>query len=296
VSTLVLPGNNLDGALPTQIGAFPYMTILDLSGNVLTGSLPGQLQSLVNLRTLNLADNSMSGMLPNAMGDLGNLQTLDLANNAFDGQVPVSFAHLTRLIYIDTTGSTLCLPDDTNLQNWYNNPGLTKVDTIPNCFAPDTPTPTNTAVPITLTPTPIPLPTNTPTATNTPTITPTPTMLGPFQTLTAMALQETLTATAGFKSNTPTASATSYYMLVSQTLIPISGLTETAVREANPQTETPSPVTADGGRGGISPVWWVLLFLAFGLIGTGVFLEWRRRKDTAGGGDKDSEGGFQTFQ
>jgi Leucine-rich repeat (LRR) protein len=301
VIDLSLPGNNLDGGLPSLIGSFPYMTNLDLSGNLLSGTLPGQLQGLVNLQTLNLADNSFGGTLPNQLGNLSFLNTLDLANNTFSGQVPLTFAYLNVLNYLDTTGSTLCLPNDPYVQAWYA--GITTVvDPISNCYVPPSSTPTNTAtntpLPYTLTPTPIPIPTNTPTATMTPTITPTPTELGPFQTLTALANEATLTATAGYKSSTPTASATSYYIMVSQTLVPVVNLTETAdaVVSTLIRETTPEP-SEDANEGNGFPFIWVIVPLALVLIGTGAVLELRRRGILFAGRDKqDKDGGFETFK
>lgn len=301
ISDIALSSNNLDGSVPSQIGNFPYMTDLDLSTNSLTGSLPNQMTGLVNLLTFNMADNTLSGALPSTMGNLSNLVSLDLANNAFDGQVPLSYAYLNNLTYLDTTGSTLCLPDDTNLQNWYA--GITTVvDPISDCYvAPTstyTSTPTSTVSGNTLTPTPIPSPTITPTATQTPTITPTPTMLGQFQTLTALAMEDTLAATNSYLSRTPTSSPTSYYVMVSQTLVPLADLTRSPTSEP---TGTPV-VIPDSGGFRISPFWFVALFLALGLIGTGVFLMrnesgfdfaalLKKKKD-----DDDDQGGFQTFQ
>jgi hypothetical protein len=282
------------------------MTDLNLSGNGLTGSLPGEIGNLGALVTLDIAVNGFTDALPSELGSLSVLETLNISNNQFEGEIPLSFDNLTAVTYFNTTNNNLCLPDDPDVLAWYagipDKPGL-----LGACVTPTpTITPTITKAPNTLTPTPIPLPTTTPTATSTPTITLTPTILGPYQTLTVMAHEDTLTATANwFRTPSPVVTATRYYILVSQTLLP------GGVDPQNPQNpgegENDFPIPGEDDGSGISGLWWLLLIIPIGMIGVGVFLELRGRRlrgsdsgspspstSSSTTSDDDDEG-FQTF-
>ncbi|MEN8240539.1 MAG: hypothetical protein ABFS17_01360 [Chloroflexota bacterium] len=258
---LSLVSNNLSGPLPPEIGDFPYLATLELDDNALNGSVPPALKKLANLTHLDLSGNAFTGSLPQRLGNLSLLDSLNLGSNSITGKIPTSFANLVKLTFIDTTGNDLCIPNDIGTQAWYYNPALVKADSLPNCVIP--PTPTATELPITNTPTRIPLPTLTYTPTNTATATASPTMLGPFQTLTALAEKETLTATANW-----TASATE--PLPTETLPPEDLKTETAPAIVSQKN--------NGPPGPISPFWWGVFALAIVLISTGIFMELKRQK------------------
>ncbi len=80
---LSLPGNNLTGTIPSQLGNATSLNILDLSNNKLEGSIPTQLGALVNLKQLLLSINQLGGSIPSSITNLVNLQTLELENNQF---------------------------------------------------------------------------------------------------------------------------------------------------------------------------------------------------------------------
>ena len=65
VNTLSLPGNNLAGDIPEEIGELPSLTSLDLSDNALTGPLPLSVALLQNTTdSCNLSNNDGSLCLP----------------------------------------------------------------------------------------------------------------------------------------------------------------------------------------------------------------------------------------
>ncbi|CAM0953544.1 unnamed protein product [Alopecurus aequalis] len=111
LSYLNLSGNNLSGALPSDIGApmlqvllifnnsfsgtipcsllqLPNLTFLDLSRNLLNGTLPNCPQGCKTSTMLNLNNNNLSGAFPLFIQRCRELQFLDLAYNKFSGSLP----------------------------------------------------------------------------------------------------------------------------------------------------------------------------------------------------------------
>jgi hypothetical protein len=257
-----------------------HVTSLALADNNLTGNLPAAIGNLPSLTSLDLNNNALSGSLPDGLGFLNQLETLTIANNSITGKLPTSFANLVNLTYIDTSGNNLCIPNHPPTKIWYNRSELTKIDSLPSCDQPPTPTnsatPTKTPVPITKTPTRIPLPTLTRTPTNTATATPTATLLGQFQTLTLLAARETLTATANWTASaTDVVTSENADILASQTTVPGESEVES--------TPSALPEQQNKSFGRFSPYWWGVLALALILISTGIFMELKRQQnDTKG--------------
>jgi hypothetical protein len=91
--------------------------------------------------------------------------------------------------------------------------------------------------------------------------------------------------------------ATKYYILISQTLLPGG---EDPQNPPDQENDIPIPGEDDGG--GSSRLWWLLLIIPIGLIGAGVFLELRGRRlrgsdsdSTRSSSTSDDDEGFQTF-
>ena len=109
VTKLELPGNNLSGALPDDLGSLTGLTVLDLSGNRLTGTIP-ELTALTGLQTLDLGDNLLSGEIPEWLGEQTPegapklpLRELSLRGNQFRGMIPRSLGdvYLLEVLYLD---------------------------------------------------------------------------------------------------------------------------------------------------------------------------------------------------
>ena len=62
--SVMLPGNNLTGVLPSALTAFPYLNQLWLPDNHLTGGVPPQVGQLTNLQFLSLSGNALWGRFP----------------------------------------------------------------------------------------------------------------------------------------------------------------------------------------------------------------------------------------
>ena len=109
---LILPGNNLRGELPPELGNVGDLVVLDLSGNQLSGQIPPELGKLGNLRTLYLHENQLSGEIPPELGNLSNLIWLYLHENQLSGEIPPELGKLSELeqLYLGGNQLTGCIP------------------------------------------------------------------------------------------------------------------------------------------------------------------------------------------
>jgi len=91
VTELLLFTNNLNGAIPPEIGLMTNLISLHLYNNQLSGPIPPELGNLSNLESLRLNTNQLSGYIPPELGNLTNLETLRLYNNqlsdCYDGNL-----------------------------------------------------------------------------------------------------------------------------------------------------------------------------------------------------------------
>ena len=88
VTGLSLNFNQLNGAIPAELGNLTNLTSLYLSNNQLSGNIPPELGNLTNLTELGLSNNQLSGNIPPELGNLTNLIALWLSGNQFTGCIP----------------------------------------------------------------------------------------------------------------------------------------------------------------------------------------------------------------
>lgn len=89
VITLALPGNQLLGSIPSDLGLIEHLQHLDLSNNFFNGTLPGTLFNASELQVLSLSSNVIYGDIP--VISHSSLSFLNLSDNAFGGPLPVNF-------------------------------------------------------------------------------------------------------------------------------------------------------------------------------------------------------------
>ncbi len=97
VERLQLPGNNLVGTLPAELGNLSALTYLFLNENTLSGTIPPQLGQLVELNYLLLNLNQLAGAIPPQLGSLAKLLALDLSENRLSGAIPQELGNLSQL-------------------------------------------------------------------------------------------------------------------------------------------------------------------------------------------------------
>jgi len=112
VTNLELDGNQLSGAIPTDLGDLTSLRILDLSVNQLSGAIPSELGSLSSLEYLDLWGNQLSGAIPPELGSLTSLQMLSLWDNQLTGSIPTWLRSLTSLqvLYLGDNQLTGSIP------------------------------------------------------------------------------------------------------------------------------------------------------------------------------------------
>ncbi len=169
MDVLMIASSSLSGSLPSSLGNLSKMRLLILSGNNLSGSIPAQLGNLDALLYLGLERNSLSGSVPSELGNMDNLQYLLLSGNSLTGCIPAALSGVTTdahgLPYCAAaTATNTTVPTATQTSAPANDTPVPTDTPAPT----DTPVPTDTSVP----PTSTPLPTNTPLP---PTDTPAPT-------------------------------------------------------------------------------------------------------------------------
>ena len=102
LATLSLARNRLRGAIPPELGNLERLQALQLEGNALSGAVPEELGKLRQLAVLSLSDNQLQGTVPTALDGLDFLQRVALSGNAFSGPMPPSLHHvLDNDLYAD---------------------------------------------------------------------------------------------------------------------------------------------------------------------------------------------------
>ncbi|KAG8090012.1 hypothetical protein GUJ93_ZPchr0011g27136 [Zizania palustris] len=91
--------NKLSGEIPSTLGECQLLQNLYLQNNFLHGSIPSSLSQLKGLQTLDLSSNNLSGQIPKFLGDITMLYSLNLSFNNFVGEVPTVgiFADASRV-------------------------------------------------------------------------------------------------------------------------------------------------------------------------------------------------------
>ena len=119
VTDLQLPGNQLTGVIPAELGNLANLELLSLSNNRLTGAIPAELGNLANLEWLYLSNNRLTGAIPTELGNLANLQRLSLSGNQLTGAIPASFTNLGAVEFFSFYGNAnLVVPGDAAMQAW----------------------------------------------------------------------------------------------------------------------------------------------------------------------------------
>ena len=107
VTTLLLGGLSLVGAIPTELGLITGLDRVDLYSNRIIGTIPTSVGNLISLTYLHLADNSLIGKVPSTFGLLSGLRYLNLGSNSVTGSIPSNLCILSSLSYLNLVDNNL---------------------------------------------------------------------------------------------------------------------------------------------------------------------------------------------
>jgi len=107
ITQILLYSNNLEGAIPSELGNLTSLNYLLMYDNQLTGSIPAGLGNLANLEWMWLFNNQLNGPIPAQLGDLVKLEKLDLSNNQLNGSIPAAIGDLANLIWLQLDNNQL---------------------------------------------------------------------------------------------------------------------------------------------------------------------------------------------
>ncbi|KAK9673056.1 hypothetical protein RND81_12G143300 [Saponaria officinalis] len=113
---LKLSRNMIGGTLPTWLGDFKSLKILNIANNAIEGPIPVSIGSLSYLEELVISGNRMNGTIPQGLRQCKALVTIEFSSNNLQGVVSESlFANLSSLNYLNLSSNSL----EVNLpSNW----------------------------------------------------------------------------------------------------------------------------------------------------------------------------------
>jgi hypothetical protein len=98
---LNLEDNQLEGAIPEDLGRLTSLTYLNLQHNQLSGSMPPSIGLIKGLAWLRLCGNHLEGEIPEDIGQLSSLRFFCLAGNKFSGQLTSKLLNCRMLEGVD---------------------------------------------------------------------------------------------------------------------------------------------------------------------------------------------------
>ena len=108
IRSIGISSRRLTGTLPSTIGNFQSLTLIDFSYNSLTGTIPSTISTLTSLTGISFYSNSLTGTIPSTISTLTSLTYLDLRYNYLTmgaaTSVPISTFSATTLsgnLYLD---------------------------------------------------------------------------------------------------------------------------------------------------------------------------------------------------
>ncbi|XP_045813757.1 putative receptor-like protein kinase At3g47110 [Trifolium pratense] len=118
---LTMESSHFEGKIPSTIGKFQKIQVLDLRGNRLSGEIPASIGNLSQMYHLGLGKNMLEGNIPSNIGKCKSLQMLYLSENNLTGVIPSEVFSLSSLtVGLFLSQNLLCgkLPDEVgHLQN-----------------------------------------------------------------------------------------------------------------------------------------------------------------------------------
>ncbi|GFP86622.1 probably inactive leucine-rich repeat receptor-like protein kinase at3g28040 [Phtheirospermum japonicum] len=99
--------NKLSGEIPSVLGDFESLQVLNMAGNSFAGPIPSEVRRLKRLSVLDLSENQLNGTIPSEIGLVESLTSLSLARNQITGSIPSSLSNLRYLQTVDFSFNNL---------------------------------------------------------------------------------------------------------------------------------------------------------------------------------------------
>ncbi|XP_049415492.1 receptor-like protein 9DC3 [Solanum stenotomum] len=98
-------------------------TAIDLSSNKFKGPIPSVMGDFIALHVLNLSHNGLQGQIPPSLGDLSSVESLDLSGNQLSGEIPQQLVSLTSLAFLNLSHNHLqgCIPQGPQVHTFENS-------------------------------------------------------------------------------------------------------------------------------------------------------------------------------
>ncbi len=100
LKSIELNAYQLNGEIPSNVGALSQLEILTLRGLKFKSKIPESLGTLSKLTSLTLSG-GLYGTIPESLGSADGLQFIDLSFNALTGKIPASFDGMSNLEYLN---------------------------------------------------------------------------------------------------------------------------------------------------------------------------------------------------
>ena len=107
LQSISFPYNDFSGTIPSEYGSLRHLLNLEVHGNLLSGQIPEEFfdQTGNSLVAFNVGDNLLTGTLSTGIGYLRDLKGLHIFDNNLKGAFPTEIGRLGFLSYTRISGN-----------------------------------------------------------------------------------------------------------------------------------------------------------------------------------------------
>ena len=126
-------GNNLNGSIPTSIGALTFLTRFNLQHNSgLIGAIPTQISTMIRLQVFDVSGTGVSGPIPNSFGSMAALAEVEIDETGVTGGIPATLLNRPLLQVLDLANNSVTFGGA--LPSFAGLPAIQVIDLSENAF------------------------------------------------------------------------------------------------------------------------------------------------------------------